>query len=121
MWVFEEDVTLPDGTTQKLSTVLNEQHENIKSACRDRPPQEHPGTLSAPLQSAKSASTLRQHWYPKHPRRVTSSENTQRRASGCPLPRGPARGRGEVPAGCAAPGEHRAPQLPQRPKGHARV
>mmetsp|Transcript_14447 Transcript_14447/g.21881 ORF Transcript_14447/g.21881 Transcript_14447/m.21881 type:complete len:422 (+) Transcript_14447:72-1337(+) len=30
MWVFEEDVTLENGETEKLSKVINTQHENIK-------------------------------------------------------------------------------------------
>lgn len=30
MWVFEEDVELPDGTTEKLTKVINTQHENVK-------------------------------------------------------------------------------------------
>jgi glycerol-3-phosphate dehydrogenase (NAD+) len=30
MWVHEEDVTLPDGRVDKLTNVINEQHENVK-------------------------------------------------------------------------------------------
>jgi len=30
MWVFDEDVTLPNGETEKLSRVINTKHENIK-------------------------------------------------------------------------------------------
>eukprot|EP00521_Asterionellopsis_glacialis_P008488 CAMPEP_0195280496 /NCGR_PEP_ID=MMETSP0707-20130614/135_1 /TAXON_ID=33640 /ORGANISM="Asterionellopsis glacialis, Strain CCMP134" /LENGTH=396 /DNA_ID=CAMNT_0040339233 /DNA_START=236 /DNA_END=1426 /DNA_ORIENTATION=- len=30
MWVFEEDVQLEDGSTQKLTEVINTRHENIK-------------------------------------------------------------------------------------------
>lgn len=30
MWVYEEMVTLKDGRTEKLTKVINEQHENVK-------------------------------------------------------------------------------------------
>mmetsp|Transcript_38448 Transcript_38448/g.78472 ORF Transcript_38448/g.78472 Transcript_38448/m.78472 type:complete len:419 (+) Transcript_38448:640-1896(+) len=30
MWVYEEDVALDDGTTRKLTDVINDQHENVK-------------------------------------------------------------------------------------------
>jgi len=30
MWVYEEQIPMPDGSTQKLTEVINEQHENVK-------------------------------------------------------------------------------------------
>jgi NAD-dependent glycerol-3-phosphate dehydrogenase N-terminus len=30
MWVFEENITLPDGTTDKLTNIINTKHENVK-------------------------------------------------------------------------------------------